>query len=300
MVVADIVTPRMSNQVRHRAGKEAYEQLNAFCPKCKSPLVRRTIQGNLLASNFSFGLISASQDDSFTKAVEQPGGSRQRTPTERFLCFTSTELTSSAEEDSSPFDCCSIARAQKFEKKLDDSSPSGSDNGEQESLGRGLEEGNDDGITKKNDIRSELSFCVTCQAYVATERVISEHQQALSELVDRLAVDDEGTAFMNLYVANDSEIFEEASKTPIDLLSVLKEDRDFGKRNHENEVDDPSGLSTVITSNIKSAGEPNVNTNVAKDQKSANEAEIIGKTRVVPGQLESSIKPSDATKRQVD
>jgi hypothetical protein len=300
MVVAELVTPRMSNQVRHRTGKEAYEQLTALCPKCKSPLVRRTVQGNLLASNFSFGLISASHDDSFTKALEQPGGSRHRTPPARFLCFTSTELTASAEEDSSPFDCCSIARAKKYEKKLDDSSPSGSNNGEQENRGKGVEEDIEDGIITKNDIRSELSFCVTCQAYVATERVISEHQQALSELVDRLAVDDEGTAFMNLYVANDSEIFEDAVKTPIDLLSVLKEDNDFSRRNHVNEVDDPSALSTVIASNIKSTGEPNGNATVARDQKSANEEEIMGKTRVIPGQLDSSIKAQDATKRQVD
>jgi hypothetical protein len=208
-------------------------------------------------------------------------------------------LNSSAEEDSSPFDCCSITRAKKLEKKPNSSPSTGLDNGEQENLGRAVEEGSYDGNINKNDIRSELSFCVTCQAYVATERVISEHQQALSELVDRLAVDDEGTAFMNLYVANESEMFEEESKTAIDMLTVLKEDYSYGKRNHENEMDDPSGLSTVITSNIKSTGE-NKSASVIIDQTSARENKNMGKKRVVPEVLDSSIKSLDATKRQVD
>jgi hypothetical protein len=257
MVVADLVTPRISNQIRNRNGQETYEQLNSFCPKCKSPLIRRTIQGRLLSPNFSFGLISVS-NDSFVKAIQEPIGSQQQNPTGRFLCFTSTELSSSAEEDSSPFDCCTIARAKKMDKKPGDVPGLSSENGKQESTGKIGEESGDD--MSNNDIRSELSFCVTCQAYVASERVINEHQQAFSELVDRLAVDDEGTAFMNLYVANESNIFDDESKSQIDLLSVLKEDYSFDENYPKNEMDDPSGLSTVITSNTKPVSENNIAT----------------------------------------
>lgn len=56
------------------------------------------------------------------------------------------------------------------------------------------EEGSDDGIINKSNIRSELSFYVTCQAYMATKHIISEHQQAFSELLDQLDVDNDGTS----------------------------------------------------------------------------------------------------------
>eukprot|EP00590_Aulacoseira_subarctica_P008424 CAMPEP_0172417422 /NCGR_PEP_ID=MMETSP1064-20121228/3940_1 /TAXON_ID=202472 /ORGANISM="Aulacoseira subarctica , Strain CCAP 1002/5" /LENGTH=955 /DNA_ID=CAMNT_0013155745 /DNA_START=404 /DNA_END=3271 /DNA_ORIENTATION=+ len=102
-------------------------------------------------------------------------------------------------------------------------------------------------------IRSELPYCISCQAYiyVATpEGVISEQQKAISDLVDRLGVEDDETTFMSLYIADDSDLFETTNNVnnsadrdkssihePITPLLNLLESNDSDK-NTWNEVSD--------------------------------------------------------------